>query len=415
MSKQIQKEKPANMEREFAVEVVKKLVEKGHTAFFAGGCVRDELLGLVPFDFDVASSASPDQVRIIFPRSLPVGVAFGVVDVLGPKVAGRTIHVQVSTFRSDGAYINGRHPESVHFGSAEEDAQRRDFTINGLYCDPINLQIIDYVGGRKDLDQRILRAIGNATDRFREDRLRLLRAARMAARFTLDVDQNTEDAIRENAPGITLVSPERIADELRRMLGHPSRAQALSLLCRWNLFQTIFPSFSIPNEETFASVTRLQPHATFVSVIALLLPNVNEAKQIGIGLRLSNSEVRDIVWLVSNLDLVGKANRLPNHQLFPILDHPLCEILLDLEKARFPNGAEGVGLNWCLSLLKNPPVGGFSPPPFVNGSQLIQIGLKPGPAFSFVLEEVRNAQLDGLVTQPHEALKMATSIYKRLT
>lgn len=414
MSKPIQNENPHHIEREFALDVVKKLVEKGHTALFAGGCVRDELLGLVPADYDVASSASPDEVRKIFRRSLPVGVAFGVVDVLGPKVTGRTIHVQVATFRSDGAYIDGRHPEAVHFGSAEQDAQRRDFTINGIFSDPINDQIIDFVGGRKDLDRRLLRAIGNASDRFREDRLRLLRAARLAARFVLEVDPETEEAIRNNAAGITLVSPERIADELRRMLGHATRARALSLLCQWELFQPILPSITPPCEETIEIINRLPPKAGFISVLALLLPHVQDAKRIGLELRLSNTEVRDIAWLVSQKGWIAKAHTLPNHQLFPILEHSLFKTLLEINRAQLGNGSESEGLNRCQSILKNPPLGGFSPPPFVNGSQLIQNGLKPGPAFTRVLEEVRNAQLDGLLTHQEEALKMAVTIYHSL-
>ncbi len=415
MSHPIQHENPNTIERDFAVDVLKKLVERGHTAYFAGGCVRDELLGLVPFDYDVASSATPDQVRNIFRRSLPVGAAFGVVEVLGPKVGGRTIHVQVATFRSDGAYINGRHPESVHFGSAEQDAQRRDFTINGLFCDPTNAQVIDYVGGRIDLERRVLRAIGNATDRFREDRLRLLRAARLAARFGLEVDPETELALQENASGITLVSPERITDEIRRMLGHSTRARALSLLCRWNLFHPIFPSIASPGNDTFAIIKRLPPKATFVSVLALLLPHFNDANPLGIELRLSNTEVRDIRWLVSQKIWIGKAHTLSNHQLFPILDHPLCETLLDLRRAQVGPEADCEGLKWCQFFLNNPPTGGFSPPPLVDGSQLIQNGLKPGPSFSGVLEKVRNAQLDGLITHPEEAIKMAITIYNKIT
>ncbi len=349
-------------------------------------------------------------MRALFRRSLPVGAAFGVVEVLGPRCEGRTIHVQVATFRSDGAYVDGRRPESVHFGSARQDAQRRDFTINGMFLDPIHGNVIDYVGGRKDLEEKVLRAIGNASDRFREDRLRLLRAARMAARFDLEVESETEKAILANAHAITLVSAERIADEIRRMLSHPNRCHALKLLCDWGLFQRVLPGIGHPSPDLVQTIGRLQPATPFVGVAALLVPNSKEARRISQSLRLSNQEMRDIIWLVEHIDDMGKSATLPNHSLYPILDHPLCELLMDLFQAGKPGTDKDPGVERCRQLLGNPPPNGFSPPPLVDGNMLIENGFKPGPSFSRVLQTLWHAQLDGLIKSGDEGLKMATNL-----
>src|SRR5581483_10047645 len=224
-------------EREFAVEVVRRLREAGHQALWAGGCVRDELLGLVPKDYDVATDATPEQVRRLFRRTVAVGAAFGVVQVLGP----RPLSVEVATFRSDVSYSDGRRPDRVVFSSPREDAERRDFTINGMFFDPIENRLIDYVGGRQDLQARILRAIGDPLTRFGEDKLRMLRGVRMATRFGLTIDPATADAIRAMADQITIVSAERIADELRKLLVDPHRARGMNLMYDVGLVGPILP------------------------------------------------------------------------------------------------------------------------------------------------------------------------------
>src|SRR5216684_3167929 len=179
-------------ERDFAVDVVRKLRRAGFQALWAGGCVRDQLLGLSPKDFDVATDARPEDVQRLFRRTVAVGVSFGVVEVVGPP----PITVQVATFRSDVSYSDGRHPDSVVFASAREDALRRDFTINGMFFDPIDDKVLDYVDGRKDLEARLLRAIGDPATRFGEDKLRLLRAVRIATRFNLTLDATTGLAVK---------------------------------------------------------------------------------------------------------------------------------------------------------------------------------------------------------------------------
>ena len=226
--------------RQFATEVVGKLQGAGFRALWAGGCVRDLMLGLTPADYDVATDATPEQVIALFGRrTVPVGVSFGVVRVLGPHGSG--IEVEVATFRSDGAYVDGRRPESVTFSSPELDAARRDFTINGMFLDPFTDEVIDYVGGRDDLRDRILRAIGDPAARFREDKLRLLRAVRFAARFGMAIEPGTRSALRAMAGQVVQVAAERIAQELRRMLVDERRATAMQLALDEGLAAAILP------------------------------------------------------------------------------------------------------------------------------------------------------------------------------
>src|SRR5947208_9104318 len=228
-------------EREFAVDVVRRLRDAGFQGLWAGGCVRDDLLGLVPKDYDVATDARPEQVQALFRRTVAVGASFGVVEVLGPRTPAGPLKVQVATFRADGSYSDGRHPDAVVFSSPEEDARRRDFTVNGMFFDPLTEQVIDYVGGRDDLRDGVLRAIGDPAQRFAEDKLRLLRAVRFATRFNLTLDPATAHAIRAMAGEITVVSAERIADELRKLLTDPRRAAGMRLMDEVALVTPILP------------------------------------------------------------------------------------------------------------------------------------------------------------------------------
>ncbi|HEY1921137.1 MAG TPA: CCA tRNA nucleotidyltransferase, partial [Tepidisphaeraceae bacterium] len=221
--------------RDDALAVLQHLRKAGHIAYFAGGCVRDVLLGLEAKDWDVATDAPPARVRELFPSTQAVGAAFGVILVR----SGHSV-VEVATFRADGTYEDGRRPSSVRFTSAEEDARRRDFTINGLFLDPVEDRIIDYVGGKDDLTARRIRAIGSPAERFGEDHLRMLRAVRFASRFGFEIESTTAAAIETHAPKIKGISPERIGDELRFMLTPPTRAEAWLLLWKLHLAREIF-------------------------------------------------------------------------------------------------------------------------------------------------------------------------------
>ncbi|MBL9124924.1 MAG: CCA tRNA nucleotidyltransferase, partial [Planctomycetaceae bacterium] len=201
-------------QRDFALGVVQRLVEAGYIAYWAGGCVRDQLLGRIPKDYDVATNAAPDQVRQIFGRrrTHAVGAAFGVITVAGPPGAG---HVEVATFRRDLAYSDGRRPDAVEYSSPVEDASRRDFTINGLFFDPLAAQIIDFVGGQADLERGVIRAIGDPAARIVEDKLRMLRAVRFAATFGFELEPETRAAVAAPAAELPVVSAERIAPAKR--------------------------------------------------------------------------------------------------------------------------------------------------------------------------------------------------------
>src|SRR5262245_31192301 len=243
-------------QREFALEIAQKLRTAGFEALWAGGCVRDQLLGITPKDSDVATSAKPDEIRDLFGRrrTLPIGASFGVIMVLGPRDAGQ---IEVATFRTDAAYSDGRHPDSVTFTTAEQDAQRRDFTINGIFFDPVASEVVDFVGGQNDLERRVIRAIGAPRLRLNEDKLRMLRAVPFAAAFEFTIDAETLRAIQEMAAEIHLVSAERIGMEIRRMLLDSHRAVALSLLRDTGLLPQVLPEVASLSETAFSETQRV--------------------------------------------------------------------------------------------------------------------------------------------------------------
>ena len=219
-----------------ARKVAARLREQGHIAYFAGGCVRDMVRGLTPKDYDVVTDAPPEAVQAIFPRTYAVGAQFGVIIVLEAS-----FQFEVATFRSDDAYIDGRHPSAVHFSSPEKDAKRRDFTINGMFYDPVAEKVIDLVGGKADIAAKLVRAIGDPAKRFAEDRLRMLRAVRFATVLDYQIDKATWDALVTSAPSINQISAERIRDELGRIFLSPNRVRGWDLLDASGLMPAILP------------------------------------------------------------------------------------------------------------------------------------------------------------------------------
>jgi poly(A) polymerase len=447
-------------EREFAVDVVRILQGAGFRALWAGGCVRDELLGLDPNDYDVATDARPEQVMKLFRRSIAVGAAFGVIEVIGPRGPHRQhLTVEVATFRSDGQYLDGRRPESVTFSSPEEDAKRRDFTINGMFFDPIAGELHDFVGGKQDLEAKVLRAIGDPTARFTEDKLRVLRAVRIAARFGLDIDPATLQAAKAIAPAITVVSAERIAEELRKLLTHPNRGRGVRLLREFELVKPVLPELvptltlpqglpSAPTGTLWDHILRVMellegpawPHpepVSFPLAFAALLHDVGKpavfartadrytfhrhehvgkemAETIADRLRLSNAEKVRLAWLVERHQYLADAPTMRASRLNPILVHPGIGELLALHRADALGSGHGlVHVEFCEKVLRETPADVLDPPPVLTGDDLIGMGLKPGKEFKPILDAVREAQLEGRVRTPDEARRMVADLLRR--
>lgn len=399
--------KPAR-QREFALEIVQRLRAAGFEALWAGGCVRDELLGLAPKDYDVATSAAPEQVRDVFGqrRTLPIGAAFGVVTVLGPRAAGQ---IDVATFRSDATYSDGRHPDRVTFTDAEHDAARRDFTINGLFYDPVAEQVVDYVGGQEDLRRKQVRAIGDPRLRLGEDKLRMLRAVRFAAAFGFEIEPATLRAIQDMAAEVTTVSAERIGMEVRRMLVDARRGVALELLRETKLLPQVLLEVAELEADTFAEtkrlIARLCEPTLPLALAALLLPigNADVAGEIGRRLRFTNKETERTAWLLRHAATIGEAPQLPWPRLQRLLVHDGALELVALREAIA--GADDPALALCRER-RAWPAERLNPPPLLDGADLIDHGLSPGPEFAPLLEHIRGAQLNGEIESREEALAL---------
>jgi poly(A) polymerase len=402
-------------DREFALDVVRRLQAAGFTALWAGGCVRDELLGLTPQDYDVATSARPEQLRPLFKRRNEIGAHFGVVQVIGPRGDDREwLTIEVATFRSDGAYIDGRRPESVVFSSPELDAQRRDFTVNGMFFDPVKGEHLDFVGGRADLAAKVLRAIGDPHARFAEDKLRVLRAARMATRFELSIEPVTFAAAREMAAEIRLVSAERIAEELRKLFAHANRARGLNLLSALHLLPPVLPELCGAAFECGArALAALGAAASFELAFAAALHAVapKAVETIAERLKLSNAETARLVWLVQNRDALTGAPNMRASKLKPLLVHPGIGELLELHRAiAVSEGTSDAHVAFCEGVLRDTPAHELNPPPVVTGEHLIALGLKPGPLFKRLLDAVREAQLEGRANSPEQGLALVREL-----
>lgn len=398
----------ATTQKEFALEVVKHLHTLGYEALWAGGCVRDRLLGKPPKDYDVATSATPEQVRQAFGkrRTLAIGAAFGVISVLAPKGIEP---VEVATFRSEAGYTDGRRPDLIQFTTAEIDASRRDFTINGLFLNPLTNEVVDYVGGQEDLEKKQIRAIGEAAERFDEDKLRLLRAARFASTLGFTIESQTLAAIQQHAAEIGVVSAERIGAELQRMLLHAHRRLAIETLRETDLLRHVLPEVhSLPAEDYLATLETLErlPSPNLAVAIAALLCKTEspQPKAFARRLRLPNQVGEDTEWLLKHFDKIPKADSMAWSELQPLLAHRLSGGLVDLTEAIL--GSETAATRHCRDRLAWP-AERLDPAPLVDGSDLIQAGHRPGPSFAKLLQAIRARQLDGLLNSQEEALRFA--------
>ena len=419
---------------DFAVSVVRRLRKAGHEALWAGGCVRDRLLGKQPKDYDVATNATPDQVCAVFGarRTLRIGEAFGVVAVLGKKPLEP---IEVATFREEAGYSDGRHPDQVSFSNAEEDAKRRDFTINGMFYDPIQNRVIDYVRGQADLEAGAIRCIGNALDRFDDDRLRMLRAVRFAATLDFRIDPETLSAIQENAEHISVMSAERISNEMRRMMSHQNVCKALALLQETGLQAYVMPEFhgagstvaavgrrstvDLPAWDVGIRIVRCLRDISFEATCAAMLSGLTDpveaAKSLARRWKLANSERELIVSLVAQESTIRRGDQCYWPRLQRILIKPFAAKAIDLAEAvARTRGETQSGVEFCREKMSLP-VKTLNPDPLIDGSDLISAGIQPGPAFRMILDSVRDQQLNGKLLTAGDALVYALRLSREDT
>jgi len=432
-------EKEPSMMEKTAREIVARLRAAGHIAYFAGGCVRDIARHQTPKDFDIATDARPEAVQEIFARTYAVGAHFGVIVVLE-----NGFQFEVATFRSDDVYVDGRRPSAVHFSSPEEDAKRRDFTINGMFFDPGTEQVIDFVGGRADLEAKLVRAIGEPAHRFAEDRLRMLRAVRFATVLEYEIDKQTWEALVANAAMINQISAERIREELVRIFLSPNRVRGWDLLDSSGLMRAILPELEgmkgcaqpeqfHPEGDVFQH-TRLMlgflpAEVSVPLVFAVLLHDVakpitakvdetgrirfNDHDRIGAEmtgqimerLRFSRAEIDASVEMVRQHMVFKDVPKMRIAKLKRFMARPTFVDELELHRVDCESSHRMLE-NYEFLLRKrdefaNEPI---IPPPLVRGDDLIALGLKPGPKFAEILEAVETRQLEGTVRDRDEAL-----------
>jgi poly(A) polymerase len=437
--------------REFAEQICSVLGGAGYQAYLVGGCVRDILLGREPADYDVATDATPDRVEEIFPNSLTVGAQFGVVVVIAESSEENNLQVEVATFRSDVGYSDGRHPDAVLYTkSTEEDVKRRDFTINGLLLDPKTNEVLDYVGGRDDLDAGIIRAIGQPEARFREDKLRMLRAVRFAARFGYTIEPEAFRAIQRLAPEVVQVSAERLRDELTKLLTEGSARRGFEWLDETRLLPELLPEIAgmkgveqppqfHPEGDvwihTRMMLEGLKPGCSHTLAWGVLLHDVGKPptfappsgphgrirfdRHVEVGTRMAEEICRRLRF--SNADTEQIAALVANHLRFK--DVPQMKLATLKRFARLDRFEEHLELHrldcmcshrnlenyeFMRRFLAETPQEQVHPDRLLTGEDLISLGLRPGPKFKEILDRAEDAQLDGKIATHEEALRWAT-------
>jgi poly(A) polymerase len=439
-----------------ATEIVRTLRERGHQAYLVGGCVRDLLLKREPADYDVATDATPDEVMGIFPRTWAVGAQFGVVLVPvddGVEEKQQVLRsapddndkgvVEVATFRSDGLYTDGRHPDEVTYTrDPKEDVQRRDFTINGLLLDPLSNEVLDYVGGRADLSAGIIRTIGQPERRFAEDKLRMLRAVRFAARFGYEIDTATFDAIRDLRSQIHQVSRERVRDELVKMLTEGHARRAFELLDQTGLLKEVLPEVDKMHGveqppqfhpegdvwvHTLLLLEGLPEKASPTVAMGALLHDIGKpptfrvapdrirfdghveigvkmAEEICHRLRFSNQDTEQVARLVANHMRFADVQQMKPSTLKKFFRLPRFEEHLELHRLDCLASHRDLTLyNFVRDKLAATPPEQIRPKPLLTGADLIAMGYVPGPQFKQILAAVEDAQLEGRIEDPEQA------------
>lgn len=427
------------------MQICARLRGAGFRALLAGGCVRDLILGVPPKDYDIATDARRKQVAGLFERTYSAGAAFGVEVVVRQEGL-----FEVATFRKDGPYLDGRHPAHVEFVDEEQDAQRRDFTINALFFDPAANTVLDYVGGWQDLQEGIVRTVGGARQRFEEDHLRLLRAVRFAARLRYPIDRETLAAMCELAPLVEKTSAERVRDELTKMLTEGRARAAFELLDETGLLAAVLPEVARMKgvaqpakfhpegdvfEHTLLMLERIEA-PTAALAMGVLLHDVGKpptqtfedrirfnshdrvgariAEKICRRLRMSRDETRRISWLVANHMRLAMAPRMRESKLKRFVRHDGFEELLVL--CRLDCEASHLGLDklrWVEEYVARLEPEKMRPPRLLTGKDLIAMGYEPGPLFSEILRAVEDAQLEGRVASEEEARALVAARWRR--
>jgi tRNA nucleotidyltransferase (CCA-adding enzyme) len=404
-----------------AFRIMEVLSDAGFVAYLAGGCVRDSLLGMTPKDYDVATDATPESVRRVFgkPNTLAYGASFGVIGVLPPKL-DRTSNneavtpTEVATFRSDGEYSDGRRPDSVHYGNAQQDALRRDFTINGLFFDPISMSVIDFVDGKDDLTAGRLRTIGSPQQRFAEDKLRMLRAVRFATTLGFQVDPATTEAIVEHAADISVVSGERIGAEMRRVMTSPHAFQGLHRLQQTGLAPHVLPGLAIMDWERLGGLLQHLPDRSFAAALACVAIASDDGKQ---ALRqtsnrwkLSTEENRQASAAIKHHATLIGAAQLPWSVVQPVLVNRDRDIILSVAIAVATHDqCDLTGIEKIHEAIGWPPEQ-LDPAPLLTGDDLQKTGIPAGPQYRVLLQTVRDRQLNGEIETVDQAWKVVKHV-----
>lgn len=433
--------------RDKAVSIISRLREKGYQGYLAGGCVRDHLLGKPPQDYDIATDARPETVQEIFPRTLAVGTQFGVILVI---IDGEPF--EVATFRHDGPYLDGRRPSHVRFASLQEDILRRDFTINGMMYDPVADRVIDLVGGRDDLSRRVVRAIGDPQARFREDRLRMVRAVRFAAGLGFAIEEETLRAIAEQAAGITQISWERIGEEVTRILTEGGAKKGFELLDATGLLRAIFPEIEAmkgveqtpdfhPEGDVFTHTLlmlgHLTPYPSESLAYGCLLHDIAKpvcvkreagrvtfyghsekgaeiAVEILKRLKRSRAVWERAAYLVKSHLRHTQAPKMRLSTLKRFLGEEGIEELLELVRidALSANG-DLQYYDFCRRKMAELKAEQIHPEPLLRGRELIEMGFTPGPLFQKILHQVEEAQLEGELRTKEQAMAWVMKHYRQ--
>jgi len=436
-----------------ALSVVKKLQANGFQAYFAGGCVRDKMLSeaksasggkRIPKDYDVATDARPTQVIKLFKKTLAIGRAFGVVAVI---IKGQEI--EVTTFRTEGKYSDGRHPDKVKYSSRDEDVRRRDFTINGLLYNPVSRELVDLVDGRKDIKAKVIRTIGNPKERFNEDKLRMLRAIRFSCELGFTIEPKTLKAISALASRITQISAERIREELRRILISNQRHLGIKLLEKTGLLKRILPEVIKmkgvkqpvqfhPEGDVYVHTIATMKHLrkpSFELALTTLLHDIGKPKTFMITdrirfhehervgsemaqrickrLKLSNAQTETICWLISKHLVFKDIDKMRVSTLKRLFSHPSYPLLAELHRVdRLGSDMDLKPYHIAARLYRKLSKEELKPTPLINGYDIIRMGFKPGPIFSKILKTVEEAQLEKEITTKDQALKLVRRLFK---